>query len=108
VISGGLNISSAEVERVIVELEGIEEVAVIAAPDRDFGETPCAVVYAGASSISVATIIDHCNRHLANYKVPRYVALESEPLPRLPSGKISKAALRQRYPDAGAVLPKVR
>jgi fatty-acyl-CoA synthase len=108
VISGGLNISSAEVERVIAEMEGVEEVAVIAAPDRDFGETPCAVVYAGQAQVAVQAIIEHCNRHLANYKVPRYVALETEPLPRLPSGKISKAALRLRYPDAGAVLPKVR
>lgn len=108
IISGGLNISAAEVERVICEIEGVSEVAVFAADDPDFGETPLAVVHADPDRVSVSAIIAHCNQHLANYKVPRYVALENDPLPRLPSGKIAKPMLRTRYRDASAQLPKVR
>lgn len=45
IISGGLNISAAEVERVISELPGVEEIAVISARDDKFGETPLAIIY---------------------------------------------------------------
>ncbi|MBP7337114.1 class I adenylate-forming enzyme family protein [Niveispirillum sp.] len=108
IISGGLNISAAEVEKAIAEIDGVEEVAVIAATDPDFGETPLAIVHGDPDRISVAGIIDHCNARLTNYKVPRYVAVEASPLPRLPSGKIAKPQLRARYKDAAAHLPKVR
>jgi fatty-acyl-CoA synthase len=47
-------------------------------------------------------------RQLARYKVPRYVVIEAEPLPRLPSGKISKTALRAKYKDAANLLTKIR
>lgn len=108
IISGGLNISAAEVERVISELDAVKEVAVLAARDTEFGETPLAVIHAEAGALSVSAVIEHCNRRLSNYKVPRYVALETSPLPRLPSGKLSKQALRQKYQDAADYLPKVR
>jgi fatty-acyl-CoA synthase len=108
IISGGLNISAAEVERVIAEIPGVEEVAVIVANDTSFGETPLAIVYGDSQRLSAQVIIDHCNQHLANYKVPRYLALELQPLPRLPSGKISKPILRQKYQGAETYLPKVR
>jgi acyl-CoA synthetase (AMP-forming)/AMP-acid ligase II len=67
-----------------------------------------AVIYGDAKTISVPAIIEHCNAHLANFKVPRYLAVEEEPLPRLPSGKISKAYLREKYKDAHSTLAKVR
>lgn len=107
IISGGLNISAMEVESVIAEVPGVEEVVVLSAPDDQFGETPLAVVH-GDARVTVEAIIAHCNAHLANYKVPRYVAIEAEPLPRMASGKISKVILRERYKDAAERLPKVR
>ena len=108
IISGGLNISAAEVENAIAAVPGVEEVAVISAPDPKFGETPLAVVFGDAKLLRSEAIIAHCDRMLANYKVPRYVAIQDEPLPRLPSGKISKPALRTRYQGAESYLPKVR
>ena len=108
IISGGLNISAAEVERVIAQMPGVMEVAVIPAADPKFGETPLAIVHGDTSRISVAAIVEHCNRHLSDYKVPRYVAIEPEPLPRLPSGKIAKPVLREKYKGAETRLPKVR
>ncbi|WP_336967499.1 class I adenylate-forming enzyme family protein [Sphingobium aromaticiconvertens] len=108
IISGGLNISAAEIEKVIAEVDGVEEVAVIAANDDMFGETPMAVIHGDKAKLSIADIIAHCDSALASYKVPRYVTLEDEPLPRLPSGKISKPAIRAQYHDAAARLERVR
>ncbi|MDE2437110.1 MAG: AMP-binding protein [Sphingomonadales bacterium] len=107
VISGGLNISAAEVERAVLDFPGVEEAAVIAAPDARFQETPLAVVY-GRAEIDVAALIAHCNARLADYKVPRYVAVRREPLPRLATQKISKPALREEYAEAHLTLPRVR
>ncbi|QGN56371.1 AMP-binding protein [Novosphingobium sp. Gsoil 351] len=107
IISGGLNISAAEVEAVITEFPGIVEAMVIAAPDTKFGETPLAVIH-GPAEIDVRALIEHCDANLANYKVPRYVAYSREPLPRLATGKLSKPAVRARYADAYTQLPRVR
>lgn len=107
IISGGLNISAAEIERALMEFPGVLECAVIAAKDERFQETPLAVVY-GAGTINVGDLIAHCNQRLADFKVPRYVAVRSEPLPRLATAKISKPALREEYADAHLTLPKVR
>lgn len=107
IISGGLNISAAEVERVVTEFPGVTEALVIAAPDPKFGETPLAVIH-GPNEIDVPALIKHCDANLANYKVPRYVAFSPEPLPRLATGKLSKPAVRERYADAHAHLPRVR
>lgn len=107
IISGGLNISAAEVERAVSDFPGVEEVVVIAAPDPKFAETPMAVLYA-SQAIDVAALIAHCNGRLADYKVPRYVVVEGEPLPRLATGKLSKPAVRAKYKDQIADLPRVR
>jgi fatty-acyl-CoA synthase len=107
IISGGLNISAAEIEYAVSQVAGVEEVAVIAAKDASFGETPMAIIY-GSGPITPSDVVAHCNIHLSNYKVPRFVAIETEPLPRLASGKISKSALRVKYQDAADRLPKLR
>lgn len=108
IISGGLNIAARELENVIAEVSGVEEVAVIGVADADFGETPLAVVHGDPDVLSEAMIVDYCAKQLARYKIPRYVVLTPELLPRLPSGKISKVELRKRYRDSAMALPKVR
>ncbi len=107
IISGGLNISAAEVERAVLSFEGVEEVMVIAAKDKKFGETPMAVVYA-KTDIHVPALIDHCNERLADFKVPRYVVIENEPMPRTATGKLSKPTMREKYKDAAETLARVR
>ncbi len=107
IISGGLNIAAAEVERVISEIEGVLEVSVIAVADEKFGETPMAVVHA-RREIAAAEIIGHCNTHLSSYKVPRYLIFSKEPLPRLAAGKISKPALREMYGGKEKLPARVR
>lgn len=107
IVSGGLNISAAEIERAVIEYPGILEVVVIAAHDPKFDETPMAIVHA-TEEIDVSALIDHCNGRLADYKVPRYVAIEADPLPRLATGKLSKPELREKYKNAHETLSKVR
>lgn len=107
IISGGLNISAAEVERVVCEFPGVIEALAISAPDPKFGETPF-VVYHGPREVDVAALIDHCNTNLSNYKVPRYVAYSADPLPRLATGKLSKPAVRENYARAHETMERVR
>lgn len=107
IISGGLNISAAEVERVVCEFPGVTEALAIAAPDPKFGETPF-VVYHGPAEIDVTALIRYCDTNLSNYKVPRYVAFSADPLPRLATGKLSKPAVRELYAGAHERLSRVR
>ncbi len=95
VISGGENISSVEVEKVIAEHPAVLEAAIVAMPDPKWGEAPKA--YVGLKPGSQATaeeIIEFCRARLAHFKCPREV--EFGPLPRTATGKIRKNELRQR------------
>ena len=107
IISGGLNIWPMDIENVISQIDGVIEVAVIAAKDQRFGETPLAIIHA-SQALSNESVIAHCNSHLADYKVPRYLVFEDQPLPRLATGKIAKRLLKERYEDAAERLQRVR
>ena len=110
IISGGINISPVELEATIGTLDGVEEVAVIAAPDPRWGETPAAIITVseGSEGLDEAAVIAHCENQLSDYKVPRYVVLRSDPLPRLPSGKIAKRVIREEYCDITERFAKAR
>ena len=109
IISGGINISPVELEAAIDTLEGVAEVAVIAALDARFGETPAAIVTVAADSgLTEARVVEHCETLLSDYKVPRYVVLRSEALPRLPNGKLDKRAIREEYRDVTERFTKAR
>lgn len=109
IISGGINISPVELEAAIGALSGVAEVAVIAVADPRFGETPAAIItVADGSGPDEAAVVRHCETVLSDYKVPRYVVLRSELLPRLPSGKLDKKAIRTEYADIPQRFEKVR
>ena len=94
IISGGENIASSEVERVIYELRQVREVAVIGMPDQRWGERPVAVVVlADGAALELPDLTDHCRRHLAAFKVPKQLIIRDS-LPRNPSGKVLKRVLR--------------
>lgn len=107
IISGGINVSPVEIEQVISQIDGVEEVAVISAADEKFGETPAAVVVVNGDT-DAARIVEECGKSLADYKVPRYVVFRDEPLPRLPSGKLAKVEIRKEYADIPSSHAKVR
>jgi fatty-acyl-CoA synthase len=107
IISGGLNIWPLDIEAVIGGLEEVEEVAVIGVHDERFGETVMAIIRSNGG-LQVEDVIDWCNQKLADYKVPRYVVVQQEPLPRLATGKLNKRELRQIWQNASERLQKVR
>jgi acyl-CoA synthetase (AMP-forming)/AMP-acid ligase II len=94
IISGGENIASSEVERVIYELPQILEAAVIGVPDARWGERAVAVVVLRpGQSLTCEALQQHCRQRLAGFKVPKGLIVRTE-LPRNPSGKILKRVLR--------------
>jgi fatty-acyl-CoA synthase len=96
-ISGGLNVYPAELERVLATVPGLKEFAVIGVPDTRWGEVPLMVVAQGLETLDLAGLRAFCERELADYKRPRYIVNYEQPLPRTFSGKIQKAVLRQHY-----------
>ena len=71
IISGGENIASSEVERVIYELPQVREVAVVGLPDARWGERPVAVVVLGdGATLELSDLTDHCRARLAGFNVP--------------------------------------
>jgi acyl-CoA synthetase (AMP-forming)/AMP-acid ligase II len=93
---GGENVYSIEVESALAGAPGIGEVAVVPVPDDMMGEKVGAVIVPAAEGeLDVAAVIAHVRERIADFKVPQYVALRSEPLPRNPGGKVLKAQLRE-------------
>jgi acyl-CoA synthetase (AMP-forming)/AMP-acid ligase II len=96
IVSGGENIASSEIERVLYEHESVVEAAVVGRPDERWGEVPVAyVVLHAASPTTPEELVEHCRRHLARFKIPKDVVL-IEALPRNPSGKVLKRELRSQ------------
>lgn len=94
IISGGENIASSELERVLFLMPQVEDVAVIAKPDEKWGEVPMAVIVLQAGQTLTMEELDvFCRSHLAGFKCPKDMKLVSA-LPRNPSGKILKRVLR--------------
>ena len=94
---GGENMSPAEVEGYLLEVDGVAEVAVVAYPDERLGEVPVAYVVRSADasdeSVTEAGLIEPLRGRIASYKIPRAVVFVDE-LPMTPSGKIRKIELR--------------
>ncbi|MGA7418824.1 MAG: long-chain fatty acid--CoA ligase [Acidimicrobiales bacterium] len=96
IVSGGENIASSEIERVLYEHEAVLEAAVVGRPDDRWGEVPVAyVVMNEPGTTSADDLIHHCRQQLARFKVPKAVVVV-DALPRNPSGKVLKRELRDR------------
>lgn len=94
IISGGLNIYPAEVERVLYAHPAVAEAAIVGVPDPEWGESVCAFVQLRPGTRATETdIIEHCRAQLASYKKPRRVVFLTE-LPRTSNGKIARSALK--------------
>ena len=95
IISGGENISSIEVEDCLYRHPEITDAAVVAKPDKKWGETPCAFVRTTKdSTLTEQAVIAHCRKHLAHYKAPTTVVFGE--LPKTSTGKVQKFKLRER------------
>ena len=97
IVSGGENISSLEVENVMLAHPAVYEVAVIPVPDEKWGEVPKAlVVLKPETQATEGDLVDFVRRRLAGYKAPKSVEF-CEELPKGGTGKILKKELRKKY-----------
>jgi acyl-CoA synthetase (AMP-forming)/AMP-acid ligase II len=102
---GGENVYCVEVENALAAHPAVFEVAVVGVPDEMMGEKVGAVlVPRPGTKLDSADVIAFARKHLADFKVPQYVAIRDEPLPRNPGGKILKPTLREgtEWQRAGA------
>jgi acyl-CoA synthetase (AMP-forming)/AMP-acid ligase II len=94
IVSGGENIASSEIERVLYEHDAVLEAAVVGRPDERWGEVPVAFVARRPGDDTTAdALIEHCRTQLARFKVPKEITFV-DALPRNPSGKVLKRELR--------------
>jgi len=94
-IVGGFNAYPAEIENVLLRHPAVQQAAVIGIPDERLGEVGMAFVVVGPEPVTETEIMEWSREQMANYKVPRAVAIVDE-LPLNATGKVMKDALRQR------------
>jgi fatty-acyl-CoA synthase len=107
-ISGGLNVYPAELERLIANVPGVVEVAVVGVPDDRWGETPLVIVFTNGVKVEAADVLKVCRDNLADFKLPRYFHLSDTPLPRNMSGKILKRELKVQFADYPKTAQAIR
>ncbi len=99
IISGGENISSVEVEGVLMMHPAVLLCAVVAKPDEEWGEVPCAFIELKPNATpDEAEIIAFTREHLAGFKCPKHVVFQE--LPKTSTGKIQKFELRKIAKEA--------
>ncbi|MDZ7684242.1 MAG: hypothetical protein U5O39_03915 [Gammaproteobacteria bacterium] len=108
IISGGVNIYPAEVEDCLLSHPAVADVAVFGIPDEEFGEQVKAVVAARSTTPMptaslAAELIEHCRDRISHVKCPRTIDFDRE-LPRHPTGKLYKQALKDRYANESSNL----
>jgi fatty-acyl-CoA synthase len=102
IISGGENISSVEVEGVLLRHPGVQEVAVVGMPDERWGEAPHAfVIVTAGSTVTEAELRSFARDSMAHFKVPKVFHFVDE-LPKTATGKIQKFVLRGRRASIAA------
>ena len=100
IISGGVNVYPAEVDAALLEHPAVADVATVGVPSDEWGEEVKAVVllaegHAPSDAIA-AELLAHVRARLAHFKCPRSVDFSND-LPRLPTGKIVRRLVRDRY-----------
>lgn len=112
-ISGGLNVYPAEIEKALHQIDGLIDFAVIGVRDDRWGEVPMVVFHSARPTNAVIEDISAvAGASLAKFKRPKHAVALTTPLPRTFSGKLAKNVLRQQFPappqDAVVVPDTVR
>ena len=102
IISGGENVSSIEIEDVLYRHPAVLEAAVVARPDDQWGETPCAFVTlkSSADRVDEQALIEFCRNNMAHYKSPKTIVFGD--LPKTSTGKVQKFKLREQAYTLGS------
>ena len=103
---GGENVYCVEVENALAGAPGVYEAAVLGVPDEMMGEKVGAVIVPMPGvSLDVPAVLGYLGEHIADFKIPQYVAVSATPLPRNPGGKLLKRRLREEIDWASARAP---
>ncbi len=95
IIRGGFNIYPAEVEAVLYTFPGVQEAAAFGVSDKRKGETVAVAIRPkDGALIRQEEVLAHCQERMARYKVPKYVKVLPEPLPKTAAGKIMRRVLK--------------
>jgi len=99
IVSGGENVYCTEVEEVLYQHPGVLEAAAFGVPDEKWGEAVWATVVPreSANALDTDELIGFCKEHIAGYKVPKGIDVQTEPLPKSGPGKVLKRELRAPY-----------
>jgi acyl-CoA synthetase (AMP-forming)/AMP-acid ligase II len=100
--TGGSNVSPAEVEKALLGLPAVREAFVFGIPAGERGEDVAAVVVAeGTGAVEITALTASLRDELSSYKVPRHLRImEERDLPKLPTGKVDLASLRDLFEGA--------
>ncbi|MEV4106415.1 AMP-binding protein [Nonomuraea sp. NPDC049695] len=100
IVSGGVNIYPAEIEAALLEHPAVADVAVIGVPDEEWGHNVVALVQPAEGVTPgpqlTAELLEHCGPRIARFKHPKVIEYRS-PLPRTPTGKMSRTKVREDY-----------
>ncbi len=100
---GGENVYCVEVENALAGAPGVYEAAVLGVPDEMMGEKVGAVIVPMPGvALDVPAVLGYLGAHIADFKIPQYVAVSTTPLPRNPGGKLLKRRLREETDWASA------
>jgi len=98
IISGGQNVFAVEVEAMLLSHPGVADCAVIGLPHDTWGEMVTGVVVkAPEASVTEGELISYCKERIAGFKVPKKILWTDAPLPRTPTGKVTKFVLVEQY-----------
>jgi long-chain acyl-CoA synthetase len=98
IVVSGFKVFPNEVEDVVMTHPGVLEVAAIGAPDEKSGEVVKIIVVKKDHALTEVELLEHCRKHLTNYKVPKIVEFRTQPLPKSNIGKILRRMLRDPVP----------
>jgi acyl-CoA synthetase (AMP-forming)/AMP-acid ligase II len=98
IVTGGQNVHAAEVEEIILKFPGVVDCAVFALPDDLWGERVTGlVIRQGNATVTPKELEEFCRQHLAGFKTPKQFFVETDALPRTPTGKVQKFLLVERF-----------
>merc|ERR1712190_486709 len=103
VVSGGVNIYPAQVEEVLHQIPGVEDVAVFGVPDEEFGErVHAALKPLAGQKLTARSVLDWCQGKIGKFQLPKEgdITFHAEDFPRSDAGKLRKKALKEQILEA--------
>ena len=98
IVTGGQNVHAAEIEEILLRHPGVAECAVFGLPDDLWGERVTGlVIRQGNAALTPRELEEFCRQHLAGFKTPKQFLIETDALPRTPTGKVQKFLLIEKY-----------